>query len=391
MKILFLSNKSAFSEKAFGGAESSMRLLAELLSKRGHKVIYFTKDRSGSIYPSIKKVNIDGIDLNTFFSIAGWRQLQPIKILSDWFLKRYITTLIHENDIDIVYCFYELENLEMLLSLKNQGLKIKIVMRMAGLHWYNECLKSPALIKKYELIFNSIDCVNFIQSDLERMVFEKINELEMNVVFKNRLIGDIGSPVNLERKISYRDLKNDHFKIIMATRFTNYQKRQDILVKAISRIDDSIPLEVILIGDGAERSRIQQMIAELNIAHRVRIRPFIDQKKLWNELESTDLLCHACDYEGLGKIIIEAMALGVPVLVSNVAPLNDYIREGENGFLVNNEISEWAGKILNLYYHKELRIKVSEEEILFVKKYYDPQNNICLFEESFKKIIDLKE
>ena len=389
MKILFLSNKSAFfNDQAFGGSETSMRLLAEQLNKRGHTVIYLTKNRSGCLYPFVKKINLEGIDLNIFYVLAGWNYLKPVKVLSDWFLKRYATKLILQNSIEIVYCFYELENLKLLLSLKNQGLKIKIIMRMAGMHWYKECLKSPSLTGTYEAIFNSIDGVNFVQSDLERMVFDKFYELGMNVVFKNTFVGDIGSSVNAERKRRYRDLNNSRFKIIMAARFTNYQKRQDLLVKAISLIEENIPLEVKLIGEGSERVRIQNMITELNLEPRISIQPFTEQNMLWDEFESADLLCHATDYEGNSKIIIEAMALGLPVLVSNVAPLNEYIREGENGFLVNNQASDWAEKIVELFHNKELRIKVSEREILYIKEYYDPQKNVSEYESSFKQIID---
>lgn len=388
MNILFFTSKSPFSDQAFGGAESSIRLLAEQLNKKGHAITYFSKNRGVNLCPFIKQTKLDGINHIVFHPIIGLNTLNFLKELNNWFLKRNIAKIIRQYNIDIVYCFYDVEFLNIILNLRKQGLDIKIVMRMAGMRWYEECLKNPSLINIYEKIFNSIDCVNFIHSDLERMVFVRLHELGMNVVFKKSFVGDIGSSVSIGRELSYRDLNNPRFKIIMAARFSNYQKRQDILVKAISHINENIPLEVKLIGDGSERDRIQYMIKDLNLEHRISIQPFTEQNILWAELESADILCHACDYEGLGKIIIESMALGLPVLASNVAPLNKYIVDGKNGFLVNNLPLDWSDKIVSLYNNKEARIRVSENEILFVKEHYDPQKNVSQYENCFMQIID---
>lgn len=391
MRILFFTGVSPYSTQTVGGAEISIRLLAEQLNKRGHEVTYLTRNRSITPYPLIRQTNLEGINLIVLHTLIGSNYIKQIKTLNNWLLTRYLHKLIHRYGVDIIYCFYDLDFLNNLLNLKSQGLKIKIVMRMAGMQWYEECLKDPSKIKIYENIFNNIDCVNFLHSGLECMVFSKFHELGMNIVLKSSFVGDIGSSASIGRKLDYPDLNNPQFRVVMATRFSSYQKRQDILVKAISLIDKRIPIEVRLIGDGSERERILRMIKDLNLEDRIHIHPFVEQKTLWKELESADLLCHACEYEGVSKIILESMALGLPVLVSNVAPVNEYIEDNENGFLVDNRPQDWADKLVSLYHNKEARVRVSKNGTTFIKEHYDPQKNVIQYEKVFRQILGLHQ
>lgn len=386
MNILFYSGQSPFSNQQFGGAESSMRLMAEQLIRRNFKVFYLTKRRSLNPLPFIRYSDKGGITLLEFNSAHILSSFNPVKRLNEKSLEKEIETIIQKHNIHLVYCFYDLDILKLLLKIRDDSQNFKIIMRMAGLHWYEQCVKYPSMRKVYADVFSSVDSINFIHSDLERMVHEKIRELGMNLAIRHSFVGDIGSSVRIGRNRKYSELNNRLFNIIMAARFSSYQKRQDILVEAIALVDEKIPLNLTLIGEGPERDRIQNRIRELNLNHRIYIQPFVEQKVLWEKLESADLLCHACDYEGLGKIIIESMAVGLPVLVSNVAPLNDYIHEGENGFLTDNYPSAWAKKIEALYSDKDARIRVSDNEMTFVTEYYDPEKNISLFEKYFTSI-----
>jgi glycosyltransferase involved in cell wall biosynthesis len=262
-------------------------------------------------------------------------------------------------------------------------------MRMAGMKWYEISKKSECKKKQYEMAFNTIDSVNFIHSDLEKMVMNKINELNMDIKFRNKFSLDIGTSLSKTREEPYPIFveKKKTFRMIMATRFSNYQKRQDIIIEATRLLDNNLDYEIIFIGSGSEKDNIQNLILKYGLEDRIKIIPFLEQENLWKLMEESDLLLHACDYEGLGKVIIESMSIGLPVLVSNVGTLNGYIEDGINGFLVSNTASEWAKKIKILMDKKEERIKVSEESIKFVKDRYTPDENIKRYEIEFESII----
>ena len=386
MNIIFISSKSAYTSMSFGGAESSLQLMAEKLSSRGHSVNYITRDFC--VRSKIKQ--IDNVRLHIIPRLKGESKLGIIRTLNNNILECYLKKIIKKNNIDIIYCYYELSILTPLLKIKEVSYHPKIVMRMAGLHWYEKSKESDILLESYNNIFNKIDSVNYIHSGLKDLTEIKLAELNMDVNFKDSFNLDIGSSFTYKREAEYRGLDNKEFRVLMATRFSNYQKRQDLLVKAISLIDESIKIKVKLIGNGSERERIQKMIDDLKLNSKVEIIPFMDQHQLWEEMQSSDLLCHACDYEGLGKIIIESMAMGLPVLASKVKPLSDYIEEGVNGFLVDNTPEAWANKIQDLIDQRSERIYVSQESIKFIEENFNPDKNIEKYEEKFREIIETK-
>lgn len=386
MNILFYTSKNPYFSSSYGGAESSMQLIAKHLVGKGHKVTWLSQEQSGYGFPRYRSQNKEGIAIISFKPIKGARIISLINCINKWLFWRLLCRLIRQKKINLVYCFYELHIIKLLNVLKMRGHGVKIVVRMAGLHWYEKCRQNPGLISSYEKEFNNLDSVNFIHGGLEKMVKTKFNELQMNVVFKHSFVGDIGSSRKIGRPVKHKYLCSPDFRLIMVSRFSHYQKRQDILIEAVSLLKDKMPFKLTLVGDGPRVQQMQQNIYRLGLQKHVNILPFMDQNGLWDLLMSMDLLCHACDYEGLSKIIIEAMAGGLPVLASDVLPLNEYIEDGENGFLVKNQADLWANKLLDLFFDSSSRATVSDNEISFVKKHYDPAKNITLYEKEFSRV-----
>ena len=106
-------------------------------------------------------------------------------------------------------------------------------------------------------------------------------------------------------------------------------------------------------------------------------------------MRAADLLCHPCDYEGLGKIILESMMLGLPVLVSDVPPLDAYVLEGETGFRVANTPEAWAEKLVALAADKARLPGVSARARAFVEANYDVGRNIDLYEAQFESLLSV--
>lgn len=387
MNILFISNYSSYSKGRFGGAETSMRLLAEHLVEKGHRAVFLTKDKRRGLLPQLVKKNVKGVRIIIFRKMRG--RLGIIKVINEVFFKYQVKKVIRQHGIEIVYCPYQPSIIQLLIRLRNITTNFKIVLRLAGMLWYERCLKKPGFSREYERLFNSIDGVNYVHRDLEQMTDQKFSELKMNVNFKYSFTADIGSCLSPGRPQPYTELNNRVFKIIMASRFSDYQKRQDIIVHAVSMINSEIGIEVKLIGNGERRDIIQEIIDQLAVSDRIKIIPFMEQQKLWQELSQADLLCHACDYEGTSKIILESMALGLPVLASNVRPVNDYVIDGYNGFLVNNDPVLWADKITALINDKAAREQVSIQAMNYIMEHYNPIKNVSLYEHNFYEILKM--
>ena len=381
MKILFNLKQDMLHGSSYGGAESSIVLLGKKLNERGHQSVYYTKGKNVWFLPLVKRRKLYGMPYIFYHAIRGQR-FKLVKRFNNFVFNKNVKL----NNYDIIYAHYDLNFLELINELKVDDAKPKIIMRMAGMRWYEESKKSKAIRERFEKTFNQIDSVNFISSGLKDLVDKKFDELDMNVNFKHSFIGDIGSSFKPGREVSYQDVQDDTFDIVMATRFSSYQKRQDILVEAAKIVNDKIPFHLTLVGSGPEQAKIKDYICENNLQDKVTVLPFLPQEELWNLMMRSDLLCHSVEYEGLGKIIIESMAMGLPVLTSNVTPMNSYIHDGGNGFLVDNDPKLWAERIIQLYNNYKLRAIVSNNSIEYVREKYDPDKNVSVYEKNFKKL-----
>lgn len=384
LKILLITKQNPYGLGPFGGAETSTRLLAEKMAARGHQVTYLT------LRADVREQALawaEGVELVAFPRLLG-RRFRLFQAANWMLVQRKIRTLALRNNFDLIYCFYELEVLEAALRVRAQLGWPKVIMRMAGLKWYVDSMKSPNHRKRYQAAFRALDSVNFISDGLVAMTEEKLAELKMPVRFRDSFVQDIGSGVAVGRSSLHAAIPPSPFRIVMAARFSIYQKRQDLLIKAVALLPRDLPLIVTLVGEGKRLADMKALAAELSVDNRIEFIPFLDQPALWSRFEQAHLMCHAADYEGLGKAIVEAMAKGLPVLASDVAPLNGYIREGINGFLVANTPETWAARIAELNTRREDLAHVSAAAMAFAADRWDADRSAKVYEEFFSVVTD---
>ena len=113
------------------------------------------------------------------------------------------------------------------------------------------------------------------------------------------------------------------------------QKGQLLLVQAAaSLVREGVPLELVLAGDGEMRGQIEQEIELLGLGRHVRITGWIGSDQVRSELLGARALVLPSFAEGLPVVIMEAMALGRPVISTYVAGIPELVRDGMEGWLV---------------------------------------------------------
>ncbi len=110
------------------------------------------------------------------------------------------------------------------------------------------------------------------------------------------------------------------------------EKGHHILLDAMARLVADIPVRLLLVGDGPERKNLEQQAESLGIASRVIFAGQQDNMRDW--YEAIDLFVLPSLSEGLPFVVLEAMALGKPVVASRVGALPKVIDEGVNGWLL---------------------------------------------------------
>ena len=80
-----------------------------------------------------------------------------------------------------------------------------------------------------------------------------------------------------------------------------------------------------------------------------------------------DLLILPSNYEGLPIVIIEAMSYGKPIVASNVGGISEIVRNGQNGYTVENTIEDFTTKIQSILNNETLYQKMSEQSLEIFK------------------------
>ena len=111
-------------------------------------------------------------------------------------------------------------------------------------------------------------------------------------------------------------------------------KRVDVFLRAAAQLVERFPdLEIIVIGHGRERPDLETLAHRLDLADRTRFTGFLEDAER-DEILAGSLACvFPSEKEGWGLTVIEANALGTPVVASDAPGLRDSVRDGVTGIL----------------------------------------------------------
>lgn len=112
------------------------------------------------------------------------------------------------------------------------------------------------------------------------------------------------------------------------------QKGQMLLIDAAQRLKaQGLHFELVLAGDGEMRAEIDRAIVRHGLAGIVRITGWISSDQVREEVLAARALVLPSFAEGLPVVLMEAMALGRPVLTTYVAGIPELVRDGRDGWL----------------------------------------------------------
>ncbi|EHE6926715.1 glycosyltransferase family 4 protein [Vibrio cholerae] len=163
------------------------------------------------------------------------------------------------------------------------------------------------------------------------------------------------------------------------------QKNLETVIKSLGLIPDEIKL--ISIGQG-DNSNYESLAKKNNVLDRCIFIDSIRNDQISQFYSNAIAFVLPTRWEGFGVVFIEAASCGVPIIASNIAPINEILKNGENALLVDNfdsyiEISKAINYLLS---NNSLRSKLSVEGIKLSKRYERESVN-KLEIEIYKKVI----
>jgi glycosyltransferase involved in cell wall biosynthesis len=145
------------------------------------------------------------------------------------------------------------------------------------------------------------------------------------------------------------------------------RKGVHILLEALARIPDSVPLHLRIIGDGPLRSILEGQSRSLGLSDRVSFDGFVSDEALRDAYQRCSLFILPAvidekgDTEGLGVVLIEALAFGKPAIASGIGGITDVVIHGQTGLLVEpGDASALTEAITRLVSEPELVQRLGE-------------------------------
>lgn len=172
-------------------------------------------------------------------------------------------------------------------------------------------------------------------------------------------------------------------RVLVTVGKLNKGKGNDLLLGALPAVLRAVPrAKLLILGHGTDGPRLMQQVQRMNLHQSVR---FLGQRSdVERHLAAADIFVFASRYEGLPLSVLEAMATGLPCVLSNIPPHREISNEGQVAVLVPPTPAAWAQGILRLLQDPAESSRLAQAGLLRVHEHYNARVVAAALEEVFQ-------
>lgn len=392
MKILILTH---YFNPHLGGIEEVALQQAKLLAKKNHEVKIVSSNIGNDSSKLTKEEKIQGIDIYRVsasdFLYKNFDIPQPI--FNPLELNSVLNKLVIQSDIIHIHDRYYMTSIFGSMIGKKYGKPTVLTIHVGEVKYSKRIYK---LLFKFnekisDFVVQKADKVLVLGKEIEKYV--KARYKTRPIIVFNGVDTEFFSPYKHDGENKNRKelgISENTFIVLFVGRFT-YKKGADYLLKIARKLkssDNYNKIELLLIGDGPEREKIEYSIKSEKLDNIKILGKISDKKLLANFYKISDILIFPSRKgEGSPLVILESMSSGIPVIVKNTGYHAQIIKNGKTGYVVEN-IDEMVDKILFLNQDRITLEKFSNNCRTYIKKYSWSKNVeelISIYSSSIKK------
>lgn len=361
----------------FGGSGVVATELGKALAKEGHKIHFITYSQP---------TRLDFFNQNLFYHEVTIRNYPLFEYAPyELALASKLVDVVKYEKLDLLHVHYAIPHASAAYMakqiLKSQGINIPVITTLHG--------TDITLVGKdasYEPVvtfsINQSDGVTAVSEDLRNDTYQHFDITQEIEVIPNF--------IDLER---FKKQKKEHFKkaicpndekLLVHTSNFRKVKRVDDVIKVFHNVKKVIPVKLLLVGDGPERTHVEALCRELGDCDDIR---FLGKLEAVEEVLSVaDLFIMPSEKESFGLAALEAMACEVPVISTKAGGIPELNIQGKTGYL--SKVGDIEDMTKNaLYILDKDNLPKFKENALARAKEFDISRILPLYEDLYNRTV----
>ncbi len=293
------------------------RALAEEIARRGHQAVLLVDQHNHAV---------ENHESNP--AVYVWPSIRPTRLRDARFLRK----LIKNYRPDCVFGAFGSANV--MLSV---GWWMRVPCRAVWYLTLTDAIEIDGLIKRWKLKLLQLR---------KRAVYSLATHVVPNSIAGSEDVQRVYGVPDAKCNVLYLSLPDPKAERLQLK--TTYQddrticvgrlhptKGQDVLLQAIARLKDRFPNSVFeFVGDGPCKAECEKLAADLGIADRCRFVGRLSHDEVLRRMAASSVSVVPSRSECFGLVNIESLAMGTPVIASDVGGIGEIFEDGEQGFLV---------------------------------------------------------
>ena len=330
----------------FGGSGVVATELGKYLASQGHKVHFITYSQPH---------RLDFFNENIFYHevvISSYPLFEypPYELA----LASKMVDVVKHEKLDLLHVHYAIPHASAAYMakqiLKSQGIKIPVITTLHG---------TDITLVGRDASYEPVVTFSINQSDGVTAVSE---DLKRDTLGHFKITTDIEVIPNFVDVKRFRKQGKEHFKkaicpngeklMVHASNFRAVKRVEDIIY-VFDKVRKQIPVKLLLVGDGPERMKLEQMCRDMGTCSDIR---FLGKMDAVEEILSvSDVFMMPSEKESFGLAALEAMACEVPVISTNTGGLPELNVHGKTGFMSNvGDIDDMVKNVITVLDDKAL-------------------------------------
>lgn len=387
-----------------GGSEKYYFELGELLKQHGHEVAYFSMEDEKNIKTENKEYFVPKFDLNNSSKLKALDviynkenekimekaldEFKPDVVHLNNFQRQLSASIIKpikKRNIPIVFTAHDVQAICPAITMMDND-KNPCELCMKGK--YINCIKKSC--NKGSKLKSALGAIEGYYYRNQKIYTDKIDYIiTPSEFYRTKFIEDGINPNKIQaihNSIEMNDYNVETKDDGYALYFGRLSKEKGILnlINAFAKCNKG---NLYIAGEGPEKENIEKIIKENKIEDRVKLLGFLNKEQMTDVTRKCKfVVVPSIWYENCPYSVLETLAIGKPIIGSNMGGIPELVIDNENGFIYNT-VDELAQKMNLLFEDEELVNKFSKKSKELAKQNYNREVYYNKLKQIYDKVI----